>query len=74
LFQSTVLCAWRKIVVGLSGNGDYALFLIVSILPVAAARSIEIPAILLDELNDSVDLQGCNAATPFTFVNGRLDI
>jgi hypothetical protein len=43
LFQDTVLRAWRKIVVGLTGNGDYAFFLIVSILPVAAACSIEVP-------------------------------
>jgi hypothetical protein len=31
LFQNTVLRAWRKVVVGFSGNGDYALFLIVDI-------------------------------------------
>jgi hypothetical protein len=67
LFQDTVLRAWRKIVVGLTGNGDYAFFLIVSILPVAAACSIEVPAILLDELYDSVHLHGWDAGNSIYF-------
>jgi len=50
------LCARRKIVTRLSGNCDNPFFLIVSILPMAAKRSIKIPAVTLDEFDYVADL------------------
>jgi hypothetical protein len=49
------LRAGRKIVARFSGDGDYALFVIVPILPMAATRSIEIPAVILHEFDHVAD-------------------
>jgi hypothetical protein len=46
------LRAGGKIVTRFSGNGNYALFTVVSKLPMAAARSIQIPSIVLDKFDD----------------------
>jgi hypothetical protein len=45
------LCARRKIVTRLPCNRDNAFLLIVSILSMAATRSIKIPAVILDEFD-----------------------
>jgi len=45
------LRAWRKIVTRFSGNGNYALFMVVPILRMAAARSTEISAVVFDKFD-----------------------
>jgi len=62
----------RKIVAGLSRNSDHTFLLIMPILPVATARSIQIPTILLDELDDRADFH-CSESCRFHFGSSNVD-
>ena len=58
MLEDTVLCAGRKVVTGLAGNRHKAGSRWVFVLAVTAASAVEIPVVVLDELDDVADFHG----------------
>jgi hypothetical protein len=65
------LRAGRKIVAWLSGDGDYILFMMMTILPVAAARSLKIPTIFLDQVDHRANFH-CSECWQFHFPSSNI--
>jgi len=56
LFENTVQCAWRQIIVEMSGYCDPTRFGRMLVLPVTASRGYQIPPVLFDHLDDITNL------------------